>query len=129
MNNARVIIVEDHPKTRSIYKENLDICGHVVVGEADTVAAAILMIDSLKAHRARVDVAIVDGSLSGDEADGTDGEVVAAYIHRMLGKVTIIGAILEGGVHGADINVSKQDPYELYETIQTLQEPAFKNKR
>lgn len=118
MENARVIIVEDDARIRKIFRENLEACEHMVVGEAESVAGAVAMVNGLRPED--VDVAVVDGNLSRRSEHGSDGERVANYIHEKLRGVIVIGASLDGGVRGADINVLKQDPMALYDTIESL---------
>lgn len=118
MENGKIIIIEDNEMLRQGMRRNLEASGHTVVGEAGSVVAARVMIDGL--GQDEVDIAVVDGNLSEWSRDGGDGEYVTAYIREKLGGVTVIGASLDGAVRGADMNVSKQDPWELYNTIREL---------
>lgn len=120
MEHARVIIVEDDPRIRALFVENLEACDHTVVAQAGSVAAAKSMVDRLVEEGSGVDVAVVDGNLSRHSEGGDDGERVATYIHEKLGGVVVIGASFDGAVRGADVNVSKQDPWALYNKIAEL---------
>ncbi len=118
MDNARIIVIEDDPSMRESYKANLEVSDHTVVGEADSVAAAEALVDSLTSND--VEIAIVDGNLSRRSQSGEDGERVTSYIHEKLSEVTVIGASLDGEVRGADLNVSKGDSWALDAMIREL---------
>jgi hypothetical protein len=63
---------------------------------------------------------VVDGNLSKDRVDGSDGELVTDAL-RYVGGIVIIGFSGSGEVRGADINVQKGDFSQFGEVLRAIQ--------
>ncbi len=59
----RILIVEDEPMIAMLLEDTLDMLGHEVAGTAESVEAAIALIDA-----DAIDAAIVDINLNGEKA-------------------------------------------------------------
>ncbi|WP_164117039.1 response regulator [Sphingorhabdus sp. Alg239-R122] len=61
-NIMRILIVEDEPMIAMLLEDTLDMLGHEVIGTAESVEAAIALIDA-----DAIDAAIVDINLNGEK--------------------------------------------------------------
>lgn len=103
---ARVAIIEDVPDLRFHYTFALEEHGHEVVAEAGTLAEARALVHTL--GEIEVNVVLLDGNLSNDQNDGSEGRMLADAIKRDYPDTKIIGITSDpNGVNGVDKNVYK----------------------
>lgn len=108
MKNASIGVIEGDKLWRDLFDFPLKHAGHAIVMEAMSVDEAREFIGRLE--KGSMDVAIVDGNLSGQDADGNYGAEIVRLLRVALGEeVCIIGSSGSNKVEGADYNVSKAD--------------------
>ena len=85
--NAVIFIAEDNDEMRRMLKTMLKIRGHSVVLEADSLKEALEGVKEVKTLG--VNVAIVDGSLDGQDSPG-DGPKVAEALRKEIPTIKIV---------------------------------------
>lgn len=78
--DVRVLIVDDAPCCRRVMCELLERRGYHVAGEAEGVAAALRLIESIQADAALLDIRLPDG----------DGFELAAQLMRSQPKMAVL---------------------------------------
>lgn len=107
MENAKIGIFDDADFVRKIFREYLELDGHTIVAEADTVEDSKASIETMEPGT--MDIAIVDGNFSGTRLDSTEGSEIARTLRSRLPEVVIIGVSSAAPIEGADINYSKDN--------------------
>lgn len=107
MENARIGIFDDTDFVRGLFREYLELDGHTIVLEADSVESSKASIETMEPDA--MDVAIVDGNFSGTRLDSAEGAEIARMLRNRLPGVFIIGVSSAAPVEGADINYSKEN--------------------
>lgn len=120
---ARVFIAEDSLVYQSKYTAILASAGHEVVLVASTMEEVDQAIPKL--GELEVQVALVDGNLTPEASDGSEGCRIARQIKQVYPDIGIVGVSLSSyGVDGADINVNKLtlhvNPFRLSEVVTKL---------
>lgn len=118
MEHAKIGIFDDTEFIRSVFREFLELDGHIVVTEAGSVETSMDAIDRMEPDS--IDVAIVDGNFSGTRLDSAEGAEIAGAIRRRLPDVVIIGLSSAAPIEGADINYSKDNFTEARRYIKDL---------
>lgn len=120
MENARVGIIEDNELVRGMLSRFVVEMGlHEIVFTAQTMNEALAAIESLQPGD--VDVALVDGNLSPNRDDSSEGAQISELLRAKLGEtVTIIGISGSGPVEGADINIPKTGTSVGMDVVQAI---------
>ena len=118
MEKARIAVFEDNNEVRTLLGEFLTHFGHEMVVQADSIQSAREVVGELDDDV--IDVAIVDGNLSADKLDSSDGAEIVRLLKSKLSKVVTIGYSGSEDVVGADLNLKKGNPARLIETIADL---------
>lgn len=94
--NAKVIIIDDLPEYSETLQEFLEMDGHQVVGIADSLITGKELIDQLAEEKiTKVDVALIDGNLSGHSKNGSDGQFLAGKVREKLPQTTVIAISMD----------------------------------
>lgn len=110
-------VAEDNLAFRQTYFRFLRSFGYGVV-VAGTLQEAREKIPQLGQD---VQIAIVDGNLSPNAYDGSDGEKIVAMIREHAPWVKIIGITGGQPIEGTDANIKKEEAFDLLAgTIQNL---------
>lgn len=118
MEHAKIGVFDDTDFIRGIFRELLELDGHSVVVEADSVESSQVAIETTEQDA--MDVAIVDGNFSGTRLDSAEGAEIARTIRSRLPDVIIIGISSAAPIEGADINYSKDNFTEARRYIKDL---------
>lgn len=102
---AIVAIFEDNPSFLEEYRWYMKDGGHSVVGVATNMSEAVGLVPRL--DELGVEVVLLDGNLSPDMDDGSEGRLLARGIKSRNPDIKIVGVSMAGTVEGADFNVSK----------------------
>lgn len=119
MEQARIVVVEDHPSLQTVIADYLAEAGHDVIAIADDGDSAVEVIDALAEAEARVDVLLTDKNFP----RGGGERVVEAFHEKFAEAVSIGFTTDEGGVRGATENVKKPELKEVLKIIEKLPEP------
>lgn len=85
---AKVFLVEDDKNYRGAVRMFLELVGHTIVFEADSLEDALKKIPELTKKGVRV--AILDGNLSPHDTSGNDGRRIAVEMRRQTPGIKII---------------------------------------
>lgn len=102
--NASVFVAEDDPDWQEFISDDLEKGGHSLKRLAQTKEDALASITSFVQDG--IQVAIVDGNLSGDDHSGTDGREIVEAIRSTNPDIKIIG-LSTNTVGRADVSLSK----------------------
>lgn len=114
---AKVAVFEDDKRWSDIYRYLLEDAGHKIVVSAATRESALKAVQQFK--ELGVQVAIVDGNLNPNDADGADGQAVLAAIRSTAQDVKTVG-VSALSVRGVDVNVGKSRIENLGEAVTNL---------
>ena len=116
---ARVFIVEDQGMMREFMRSSLVRAGHVIVGEANRIEAAIEA--TTRFDEMGVQVIIIDGNLTLDDVSGDDGQAVLGAVRQNAPHVKTVGmSFSKKGVPGTDLNLGKQNMSKLGDEVTQL---------
>jgi len=105
---AKVAVIEDMKDWQDEFALLLPEAGHSVVGAATTVPEARSLIP--KMGELGVQVVILDGNLSPEAWDGSEGRILATEIIQIYPEIKIIGFTRdERGLKGAHVDMNKAD--------------------
>lgn len=115
--NARIFIVEDDPIWSNLYKALFEDTGHTIVFLATTMVEAKEALPKLS--EMDIHVAIIDGNISPDGHNGTEGKYLVNEIKRLFPDVKTIGM---SGMFplGADVDLGKQNSTQLISVIDDI---------
>jgi len=102
---AKIFLVDDDDDIIRNCSMFLEKNGHNVVEVAGSLQEALLKIPTLAGLK--INVAVVDGNLSGHDASGDDGEIITEKIKSQNPNIKVIGHSLDTDVRGADVNCRK----------------------
>ena len=103
--NAKIFWAEDDQKLLKTRTKFLEEAGHKVVITANSLESALSNIPDLK--KSGINVAIVDGNLSGTGTSVKDGEKIAQEIKNQHPNIAVIGSATEDPIQAADVNCLK----------------------
>jgi len=113
----RVLHVEDNLDWQNTVRGIVEDMGGILVKTVSSVETAMSAIATLE--KLKIDIVILDGSLSSHEEGDRDAKVILAAIKKQKRKVKTIG--LSGGkIHGVDKDLGKNKVSELEATILKL---------
>ncbi|HEY5601342.1 MAG TPA: response regulator [Patescibacteria group bacterium] len=104
--NANVFLAEDDNSWRRIAHQALERDSHQVLVEVSTFEDALEAIT--KAKEIGINVAIVDGNLTNEDASGTDGRLIANSLRKEIPEIKIVSFSGQPQNYG-DVHVSKGD--------------------
>jgi DNA-binding NtrC family response regulator len=107
---AKIFFVEDDVDSREDCAEYLKSAGHTIVETATTIEEAMNKIPTL--DQKGINIAIVDGNLSKDSYDGSEGEFIAEEIKKQHPNIVVIGHSLKKPLNNADVNSIKMENNE-----------------
>lgn len=115
--NARIFLAEDNNIVRREEKKLLAEHGHAVIIEATTLQEALSRIELAKEKK--VNVAVLDGSLSNKEPRQADGKIIAEALRQAISDIKIVSCSFFLQNWG-DENLEKEDAVELGNVITAL---------
>jgi len=105
---AKVAIIEDMQDWQEEFALLLPEAGHIVSGTATSMLEASRLIPQM--GELGIQVVILDGNLSPNAYDGSEGRKLASRIVQIYPDIKIIGFTRdERGVEGAHIDMNKAD--------------------
>jgi DNA-binding NtrC family response regulator len=115
--NANVFIIEDDSDWRERERSRLERAGHIVVGEAVTLADALAAVENFE--KLGVQIVTLDGNLKRNDESGQDAQRILGAIREKAPSVKTIG--MSGTpINGVDKNLGKSNAFELGEEVTKL---------
>ncbi len=123
MERAKIAIIEDDERIRTIAKTILEREDHTVVAEAATLDQAFEVVDSVATGDLAVDVVFLDGKIRKEAALGEDAGIISRYMRDKQLSAHVIGfSMSELPEDVYDTYVKNKDVIQALDIIKQLPE-------
>lgn len=124
MEKAKIALIEDNERIRTIAKSVLEGEDHTVVAEAATLEQALEVVDNAATGDLTLDVVFLDGKLRKDAALGEDASIISRYMRDRHLAAHVIGfSMSELPEDVCDAAVENKDVIKALDIIKDLPEP------
>jgi CheY-like chemotaxis protein len=118
MEDARIVLFEDHETIRRYMCRSITRLGHAVVREAASWEESLPLVEQLQEDE--FDVAVIDGNMGSGRSGTADGSDIAYLIADRFPEKMIIGHSASGAVPGTELQIPKGNASALVEIIEAL---------